>query len=496
MKITLLIIKIIVIIPPLCLLGWVLNKQFAPGGTLILQQNFRSDSPFISDLYPSERTERVQKEGGNYVKTIIGDTVYFDLTLPRLYKKAEVSIAYKNESQPLVNLGVQNTKQEQSYLDQGLENKFIDQLTWSSLSDDSTTLWQKKDEYQTISDFTSNPPTDQKIATYNFNDFDETKRDIQIENYRPQTTDLVLNTPLQGAHTILTYLDQESLSYTFQFKDINQAWGGDSFTVEVYNYKTGNKIKEYQVNGDGISESTRAVSSLDQLVVDIPDLPRGVYNLVINAGNDVVISNISTKQQLIMFARQIHPTNSCLYDLATASTCDIPVKLYSKANTLNISTNNLDYLQDVVMDEETLKIEEVDKKYVVESKAELSTIDIPKSNVIIESDGYFVLAPEHYFTPQRENIIGLSGQTNLDDIDYIIANYNSPPDLGDGWKEATVEFDLTKTYINDDQQLKFRLSAPGLYENQRQLKINHIKVKLEKDPITWDRIKTKIKSWF
>jgi len=489
-------IKILIILTPIIILGWVFNKQFAPLGQLTLEQNFKDNSFFISDFYPSERTERVQKDDGYYAKTIEGDTVYFDLTLPRLYKEAVVKVTYKNDAQPLINLGIQNAKSQWAFIDQSLESKALDTLSWEKTSEAGLTLWQKEPRYENISDLVANLPADKKILTHHYDGFDKLARQIKLDNYQPAVQVTKIDQALRGSHTILTYLKDENLDYSFKITDINQSFGDDSFKVSVYNYQTQEIVKSYSLKDDGVSEASEQSLQLDDFQIDIPDLSAGTYQISIEASDDIIIEEITTGQHLLVFSKKLNLADTALSNSA-AGLNNNNVQLYTQANSLNLSTDNLAGLQDLLINDNSLSIREVNKKYIADQKgsltASLNKIWVSPNNILLETDGYFVFNKENYFSPQLDNLSKITADTNLDESDYIIAEYSSPQVIDKNWRQAETKFDLTKAYLDKDLKVKFRLSAPGLFANQREIKVDKIEIKLYKDPLNWEKIKSKLK---
>lgn len=91
---------------------------------------------------------------------------------------------------------------------------------------------------------------------------------------------------------------------------------------------------------------------------------------------------------------------------------------------------------------------------------------------------YYQFSQEAVKNPTK--VVGWNTETNLEYIDYIIAQYISPRSIN-GWYEQTVEFLVGAEYTND-HFLEFMLSAPGLTESRYKIKIKRIEIELLRPP--------------
>lgn len=109
------IIRIIIIIIPILVLGYLIEKNLILTGHLEVSKNFKKLSPFISEFSPLERLGEVKKdENGDYYQTIIGEPVFFRLTMPKIFKTARVEVIYKSEA-PVLELGAQLAKAQNTH---------------------------------------------------------------------------------------------------------------------------------------------------------------------------------------------------------------------------------------------------------------------------------------------------------------------------------------------------------------------------------------------
>lgn len=477
-------IKIIIILVPLFIFIWFLNKYFVSFGKQTIKYDFKKPSPFISDLYPRTRTSDFEKEDSVHFKKILDDVVYFDLKLPKLYRYAQVKIKFKNPAQPIFNIGAQ--KDKQIFDSHALENKIIDQSKWNKIQERDLILLQKEKEYETIDKFLEEFPPTAKIITYHY---DELLKTVNID-YQKSDKILKISHALRGFHTLYTYIKNETLDFVFSFVKINQSPDTDLFNIKVINNKTDqlvfqdNKLKEKNFH------------------LEIPNLEEGVYKIELDISDDLIIQEIQTKQNKVVFGKKLFLAQSPEY-FPNINPEEIPVTFYSTGKNLYITTFHPQGLQTLKINSRNYHIDEIQKKYglgkkVLQSEG-LSMIHSPKSNLLLESDGFFAFSLENFFYPKPPNIVKLNEVTDIEKFDYIIAEYNPKLSEKNGWKEAQTKFDLSKLYL-ENSKIKFMLSAPGLRDHMREIKIAEIKVTLEKEPITlknfWPRFKNFVRRVF
>jgi len=149
--------------------GSLLYQNIVPSGKMLLTKNFCQENAFISNLYPEERVEPVNKQEDKCMQTFFNEPVYFKVKIPRVFNQAKVKIAYHNARQPIVQLGLLQKRKEPAdwnFQLKLLENKVFDKLDWPKIETQGITLWQKKKRFDSIYQFVNNLPMDQKTVTF------------------------------------------------------------------------------------------------------------------------------------------------------------------------------------------------------------------------------------------------------------------------------------------------------------------------------------------
>jgi hypothetical protein len=280
-------------------------------------------------------------------------------------------------------------------------------------------------------------------------------------------------------------------------QDINRNWNEDMVNINVYKNKNNEKVYSEAILLDEDISASNEISSIKEVRVKIPDLEEGIYRVELGVNDDLLTRKIKTKQKLLIFERRLFIANSREY---VPDMKDKALTFYSTGKKLTIETSHPQSFQVVKINNQGIEISEANQKYILSkdilSVEEFDTIESPKSDLYLESNGYFVFSSDNMFYPKPPNIIPIEPNTDVNEVDYIIAkNYKKPELLKNDWNQAQAEFDLKDLYIDEDSKIKFLLSAPGLRDDGGEIKISKIKVILEKDPITIGNIFSKLKNF-
>jgi hypothetical protein len=100
------IIRGVLVLIAIGLVFFVIIQDFVPSGQIVGVKDFKHKSYFISDFYPAVRVWRTECESNKCYQTIVGEPVYFFVSVPRAFKTAQVKIIYQNIGQPEISLGV------------------------------------------------------------------------------------------------------------------------------------------------------------------------------------------------------------------------------------------------------------------------------------------------------------------------------------------------------------------------------------------------------
>lgn len=411
-----------------------------PFGRIMYLTDFRNQNSFIGRLTPQERLGVTSRSLPN---KIIGDPVYFSLFTPRTFDKAKVTVEYKNNSNAqIIEAGVLMDKVVWRYDLRPLENKVIDELmqNWDVVQEDGLILIQKKKNFSSIYEFKDNLPKRDRIALYNTS----ISQEYLIPDYQA-TTDLhIINHPLRGAYEFYTYIKDEDLDFNFTIEDLNQ--NQDSDEIDVFLYYEDQVIDSRHLVDDGIATDNRKIVGQRNLSLETKNLPEGVYKIEFKANDDVLTKKIETRQSKIAFIDK----------LRLAVTGQEGFSLFTDGQRLSALTVNPGSRQVIQIGDDKLEISETYKQFATNIVSE--EIELKKDGVLLSTDGVLAFSSDAMVNPRFKKV---GTEINLEKVDYILADYKTPKQLKNGWKQAEIEIDLKNAY-REDGKYSFIISAPGL----------------------------------
>lgn len=435
------------------ILIWFAWMKIIPTGHIIYKTKIFGNDFFIGKLSPTERVEGKNK--------IIGDPVYFSLSTPRRFDRAQVELEYENNSsQDLIEFGVLVGEKNWNYRLEPVENRVIDNLEdWNKISEADLTLLQRKKNYDNIKSFLENPPARDKIALYNTKLEDE----YLLDDYQAGNHIYNFDKVLRGRYAFYTYIKDESLAFDFRFQDLNEDKDTDEVTIDLY--YNNQVIDSWHLDDDGVVIDNGHWSEERNLSLELKNLPEGVYKIEVNTGDDILTKNIATKQTKMAFVGTFR----------LAKNNKTNQTLFTDGQELFVKTLNPDSLQTILIDDKELIINETYKQFSTNlSSINISQVKIEKDGLILASDGVITFSKEALLNPGFKKV---DGNLDTNRVDYILANYRSP-EIIDGAKKVNLDIDLSDAY-REDSKYSFIISIPGLsIEDGKDVKIKSIKINL------------------
>jgi hypothetical protein len=429
-----------------------MGRDMAWLGRLKIRTNFKKFTPFVTILVPQERVKIL-----NYAY-IDQEPVYFDLSLPRDFKKVILQFNFRNDSNNLIEIGAQT---KDGWELKPLDNKILNQLTWSRLAGPNLVLYQRVNKYETISDFLDNLPDIKEIATYNYN----LAYDYQMADYQANNNLSVFKQTLVDSYRFYTYLKDEDLYFDFSVADGFLPIDSKNTLVNVYNLNNDLLGTFYPEN--------------HIISVRMANLLPGAYMLEFKTEVGAETRQIITKQQYLSFVNNLNLWS--------------PAKLVTDSKTLTFMTDKNEGLQTVTLDGEQLKIENIWEQYKTKPQYGLQEFNVPKGQMQITGDGLLAYGKKQFFNPLINKI---TQATDLDaeKINYIIAEYNLPQVQND-FKINSVEFNLSDKQIKDGK-LRFVISIPGLMASGQGVLIKDLQITALRLPIFMGNLSDNFKEYF
>lgn len=482
---------------------YVLIGNFAPFG--ITEAYSKIDLKNITALVPGDRVSAFQENNETLYKQT-SDLIYFSTNMPFKFDTAKMKVTFKNinEEQQLL-VGYQDQVQWH-YESKLIDAPFMDLQSWSRTGTNSM-LYQKINSYNSVEDFLGNPPKGKTIGSFNFDTNTLGLSKVSISNYQPKTTDTLITTPLRGKHIIYAYLKNERYKMTITKQDLNIYDDPDPVTITIYKDK--DIVYKLTAEDDGVSDTSGKVFPAQEIYIENPEAEfpeEGVYKIVIDTTQDVVIKSIKTNFHKIVFEGPIYPIeNNEVFPRIAEKT--VPTKLFTNAKSITartfhnpalqeikVASESADILaspiptpkarnnQPVASDSASFKIDTLHQDVTVPLEYPISQILFPKSDVMVNGFlGYFAFEKDQLFYPTAYSVLPITKKEDIEKVDYILTDYSSPTIDGE-WKVAEVGFDLSNAVIKNGK-LSWLIRAPGLKENGREIIIKNIEVELTKKPL-------------
>lgn len=471
---------------------WTGYEYLGGDGALELHYNFQTKPKAISLFGPSGRAldrEQNQSNGETYQR-IVNGPVYTDVTLPGAYDSVTVALEYQNPSQALVELGIKLSDDPAlfDYRMQPLENKLVDNSDWSRLENDQYILLQRTPSYASIEDFFAHPPTTVKGGSYLVS-----PNSAYVDpNYQAnRETGSTIITTLRGRHELYTYAAAETVLVEFTVTDINYTAGDD--TVRLFLYQQDQLVAEASLEDDGEFGITGQATGERTVTLQLANAPAGVYQIVLDTTDDIMITRIQSDQEKLVVAKSLHLAGSAEYQATGVTLNTTSTTVQTDSNWLTVIAKHTYGVADVATYDRILHINKVDTPYTWTNPISnyTHTVTFPNNDVLVLSDSYFALPGAEAFDPWF-GLRPISQYTNPDGLAYVISGRYDPPTRLRTWTTATATFDLTGIEQSRPNVLQFIVSAPGLETTSLGLKVRSIKVTAAQHPITlsylWQKI--------
>lgn len=480
--------RLLLVLVASAIIGWILWQYFGVDGTFSLTYQFDNRPNYISRFTPIGRAlDREQNTTNDeYYQRIIGDPVYFTVKLPSPYPKMSVTIEYQNAAQNIVQLGLRLSDEDTTiagYSFQPLENKFVDDSSLFRSENAQYVLLQRAETYNSVNEFFKKPPAGENVGTFLF----DKELPFVDSDYQITAARIDLTVPLRGRHELTTYIKGEPLDFVFTYEDINYAEGVDSFTIDIE--RLGEVIATQMIDDDGIDGITGTSNGARTVSVQLANLEEGVYDIVLNANDDIVFTEIHSTQDVLVFKRTLHLAGTEEYKKTIPTINTAPTTIFSDGGLITGQAKHIYGVQDVEFYNTILAINRVDIPFLWRNPVPRYFFDVtfPNNDVYLTTDTAFALTKEQWFDPDF-GFRTLTQYTDLSQLEYIISKKYDEPTRVRSWTTATATFDLATVDRADPTTIDFMLSAPGLETATGGIKVRKISIVAEKEPLTWSNL--------
>ena len=435
--------------------------KIIPGGEVTYTKDYsrplNSGQGFIYNITPQDRVD----EDTSNLPRVIGDPVYFSVFTPRPFSEAELTISYYrhlNIGTPIIETGVLADNIVWRYDLQPIENRIIDNLksSWQILSEDPLILqinetYNDKNEF--LDDLSSGKLKDcgngnpiNCVAVYNY-DIEVSPKFSFLESERELTIDV----PLRGTHSFYVYTNKSSLDFNIEFVDLNLDKDSDPISLILYQ---GQEIIANSDLPDTGNQGSTENEELRELSLSVNDISEGVYKLEVKISDDVVIKQIVSSTNRLVFSRKIWPVSY-----------GQDIEVYTDANYLFLKALGPASVQGFSFGNEEFSLKEpyLKKEFNLSNPEAINKITLEKDDIILENSGVFSFSKNTFFNPQLKRVDNYFEPS--EDIKYIVANYQSPEQTGDGLLTQSAKLNMTGVY-REKGRYNFAISIPNLETNE------------------------------
>jgi hypothetical protein len=457
------------------LLFYIFLSNLTPWGAQIIysmQENYG-----ISLLGPMTRINVVQDEN-KLIPAQTSDITYFTTDMPFAFEKAKVRVTYLN---PYIDQMIKVGYKDQAvwhYHTELIDTPILKNLDWDRVGT-GPYLYQKNRTHDLVEQFLIDPPKDKVIGTYGYENAYLKNYETKLDGYHPAAVDTEIDTPLRGRHVAYVYLENEPFKLDLVKQDLNWYEDPDPMTIKVY--KSKDLVYTATIADDGISDGSKKNGPPQEAHLENPGpgLPEnGVYKIVIDSSGDTILKRLRTNLHKIVFEGTVSPVaNQRVFPSVNKETKSTMV--ITKAPEISMQTFHTQGIQEVKVNDASIALENTHESKIATPSAEITSITMPQSDVVLSVRGYFAFLEDQYFDPSPYKVYEVKNADDLAHVDYLLTNYIPPLNSENGWQVAEHEFDIGDAVV-DKGKLSWVIQMPGIKDKPEGVLIKKVEIELDK----------------
>lgn len=518
------------------LLFYAIFSYFGPFGSTKLSIVFNSNKlpAYITEIIGFENPEKNLKTGQNY-RRVTGFLAQLKIKVFKTFTNLNAKIKYENQNTNFVLASIalkSPFKYKPTYkkTTKVLENKLFDNLDWYKISDKNQgkILFQKGDDicekkvdelkaqsnvdpiaeyenctlmYDKDSQYLKEKNPKKDWVNYDYEDINSFMNDIpdimqeekicffnidglydfaKVKDYSSALETNNFDFAFNGFTKIKTYIANEDLDFSFDYQDLNVLQEKSDFNIFIY--KGEKKILEKNISDDGNENGDEVASVIKNLSITIPNLEEGIYDIFLDASDDIVFDSLITKQKYWAFADNIK-----LFDP------EKNIDLYSNSGNMTFTAIRDSSLQTITITKEKgmvtesgpefqrkeLDIIKIDKPYFFNRNI-YSKINLPVASLNIEFNNLIATNIESLQALSTNNLVNFSdfAKFNKESCNYIISDYFEKPEEKNGTTTASADFIVNDLFLDENNNFNLLLMFPQYNRNDAgDVKINRIDLK-------------------
>ncbi|KKT75307.1 MAG: hypothetical protein UW69_C0017G0018 [Microgenomates group bacterium GW2011_GWA2_44_7] len=399
------------------------------------------------------------------------ETARFSLAVPpRTVDSLKATLKFKPITGEVL-LGVRG-RETDKFVYVPLYNSILQNLGWNKTEQEGITLWQKTEDFRTLSDFVGKVRLDKKIVSYYVPSSRlQTLKNIQVES---QDT-AVVDRRLRGNLQMQIMVDKKPLVIKLFKQDLNYYPGEDKYKLVLTS--DGKTIHENDIGDDGITDNSLLKLTPQEKEIAINEVIPGIYTLNINylgTGQDSEIVKIEVNQKKVVFTNDVFVS-------------DIkPVSVWTSSPRVVLSTPHGTALQTITVNgAPAITLDKVGKGFVFEvsslplkiATGSAYSLEAPKGDISFTTKEYLAFSEKALFNPDPFSNIPLTAD-NLKSTDYILSSYK-PAGRDGQWMKAEISINPQLINIENNGRVYFSLEIPDLAKNGGELEIDSLEVQVK-----------------
>lgn len=409
------------------------------------------------------------------------DQVDFSARLTRLVQRYSVQITGIQKNAKMILFGVRGSVRSGNH-EYMLYHDQLESLDWPTRQVGDLRVWQRPSSMKNGQpwDGTSPPPVPgNRVAGIGLDQFHFA--DIPSDS-DTVTTDFPF--AFRGPHSL--YVMSTGGDWTLRIKktDLNWQKGADAanlslIAVNDIRLAGQKKVILRSVSDDGNDSDDHQAGPTQAVAFTVPELPAGVYKLVLDTSTDVRWSELQVTGPVLSFDSQLYLADGPVYHHATPSS---RVELRAAGSGMIISAPHRQSFQTVTVGSSSVVLDKINEAKTVKTSAPRTTVTFPKNDIIIRVDGQIGVTDSALVPGYRLRTVTPKDELAESQLDIIVAEYQ-PGQPGSTFS-VRKDFTLNSLAISE-KKIEYYLQRLG-----GEVQITKTSVRFGREPFSWDRFRT------
>jgi hypothetical protein len=487
-------VKFFIVLVPVVLVMIIINRRtllfgnstvtFRPGQTYNLISLGVGQMVKTADPYP-------------YNWIVQNDALNIYTWLPRVIPKVKLELRLPPTNAEYIAL---TAKSPQGSVDQVqvVWSKMLNGLPWSRISSGGLSIWKNpavkdKTSFTSIEDI----PVDQKdIRHFGFVNLDPYIFDVPTD-YKPSSEMFTAKTALRGSHMVYVYAANEDFEFAFSKVDRNFLKGEDEMRIRLLRADEPDQhqnLYDVKISDDGNITNNGMAGRAQNVSVRVPKVRPGMYRMQIDCSDDVVLTQIRSRQKYVGFSHSMQLADGPSYHAVFGETGYESAKISTNTSVIDSSIVHADAAQSLKVGNNIYVFTKTKEVKTMELSGERTTFTVSKPNLRLNiANGLITFSP--FELPGVGGaVVALYPPTPLRDITYLFAEYLPKTNTED--IIVRQEYAQSGLGINGQRQLSFTLDIPGLRQNGYHVGVKKISISYLPGPLDWQKVLRRLKGVF